>query len=85
MLNEPDKRKQYKDLPIAGTSAEMILARDQLASNLSALYLPDVAKELIDLLEGTLGFVDDPEVGSFYWTDLALEIVNCGQQERNSV
>ncbi|MCP9784476.1 hypothetical protein KBY83_14355 [Cyanobium sp. WKJ7-Wakatipu] len=54
------KRKSFRELPLSGTPAQMILARDNLASELAALYLPEIVIDLIDLIEGALGFVDLP-------------------------
>lgn len=55
------KRKIFKDLPLTGSSAQMILARDNLVSEISQLYRHEVVIELRDLIEGALGFVDLPD------------------------
>lgn len=55
------KRKIFKDLPLTGSSAQMILARDNLVSEISQLYRHEVVIELRDLIEGALGFVDSPD------------------------
>jgi len=55
------KRKIFKDLPLTGSSAQMILARDNLVSEISQLYRQKVVIELRDLIEGALGFVDSPD------------------------
>ena len=54
------KRKSFRELPLSGTPAQMILARDNLASELAALYRPAIVVDLMDLIEGVLGFVDLP-------------------------
>lgn len=54
------KRKSFRELPLSGTPAQMILARDNLASELAALYRPAIVVDLMDLIEGALGFVDLP-------------------------
>jgi hypothetical protein len=56
-LSELSRRKIFKDLPLTGSAAEKILARDKLACDIKALYRHEVAAELIDLVEGVLGFV----------------------------
>lgn len=57
VLSELSRRKIFKDLPLTGSAAEKILARDKLACDIKALYRHEVAAELIDLVEGVLGFV----------------------------
>jgi hypothetical protein len=59
-LSELSRRKIFKDLPLTGSAAEQILARDKLASDIKSLYRDEVAAELIDLIEGILGFVGLP-------------------------
>jgi hypothetical protein len=60
-LSELSRRKIFKDLPLMGSTAENILARDGLAGDVTALYRNEVAAKLIDLVEGILGFVGAPE------------------------
>lgn len=60
-LSELSKRKIFKDLPMMGSAAEKILARDRLDGDVKALYRQEVAAKLIDLVEGILGFVGVPE------------------------
>lgn len=60
-LSELSKRKIFKDLPLMGSDAEKILARDRLDGDVKALYRQEVAAKLIDLVEGILGFVGVPE------------------------
>ena len=55
------KRKLFKDLPLTGSSAQMILARDSLVREISELYRREVTIDLRDLIEGALGFVDLPD------------------------
>lgn len=71
-LSELSRRKTFKELPLQGTSAEMILARDKLTDEIVALYRHEVALKLIDLVEGVLGFVVLPE-GHLDGTDGCLQ------------
>ncbi len=59
-LLDISKRRSFKELPLTGTPAQMILARDGLVGELEALYLPEIVAEMMDLIEGILGFVELP-------------------------
>ena len=59
-LLDISKRRSFKELPLTGTPAQMILARDGLIGELETLYLPEIVTEMMDLVEGIHGFVELP-------------------------
>ena len=55
-------RRLFKDLPFTGTPSQQTLARDSLLSEIQPLYRDGIVWEIMEFVEGALGYVDDPGV-----------------------
>lgn len=55
-------RRLFKDLPFTGTPSKQALARDSLLSEIQPLYRDGIVWEIMEFVEGVLGYVDDPGV-----------------------
>ena len=55
-------RRLFKDLPFTGTPSQQTLARDSLLSEVQPLYRDGIVSEIMEFVEGALGYVDDPSV-----------------------
>ena len=55
-------RRLFTDLPFTGTPSQQTLARDSLLSEIQPLYRDEIVWEIMEFLEGALGYVDDPGV-----------------------
>lgn len=55
-------RRAFRLLPLQGSHAEKLLARDALMSQVSGLYRDSILSEMLHFLDGVLGIVHEDEV-----------------------
>jgi len=61
-LRDCVSRQLFAQLPLNGSPAQQLLARDALIEDLAGLYGSDALRLLMDFVEGFLGFVDADSV-----------------------
>lgn len=53
-------RSLFRDLPFTGTPSQQTLAHDRLLSEMQPLYRDEIVSEIMEFVEGALGYVDLP-------------------------